>query len=663
MKNILVIPFYKNENYIDNFVKYFSSYQSEYDLFEKICIFNDCPDSPGTTYLKEQCALAKFEYIPNEINLGFLKTANRGFAIAKDFGANLVILNSDTLPHKNAFYELLKCFETDSMIGCVAPRSNNATICNLFSEAIYVDSNAGISEIIEIFEESKKYVPKLSYTPVTNGFCIAIKHNVIRAFKGYSEEFNPGYEEENEFCLRVASHGLRIAIANHSFIAHLEGKSFGLNPGRNELRDKNHENLLKMYPNYYGYLQNYNNEYETKAYQFILKGLRQGTKSIAVDASNLGDYHNGTNKLIIESIRALSSIGHEISVLANKSAFEFHGLNNLKCVSRVDQLDDKKYKHGIRIGQPFNHGSLVTIPSCSIFAINIFFDSIALDCPQIYIENPEIYGIWSKVGMLFSSISFISNHSYEQFKLRLRGQGKNGFFNLIPANIDKITKATEDVNTQGNYALIFGNKFKHKGLEVTLKELPRKIGFYYIVLGDKELFTERNDIKVIQSGNLSDDEIRGLIYGSRFIIIPSFSEGYGYPLVEALSYGKNVYLRNIDCYKEIVKILDKNLEGLIHFVDDFSVLECSHKEIENFNNTNSNYGYVDYINQIIQDAEAPKEFIFDNLCKRMQYLDLMKHDDNLKRYLKNKVYSRYQHIKRLRMARPFIKIIKKYLKK
>jgi GT2 family glycosyltransferase len=651
MKNILIIPFYQNEQYIDNFVKYFSSHQSECDLFEKICIFNDCPDSPGSTYLQEQCALAKFEYIPNEINLGFLKTANRGFAIAKDFGANLVLLNSDTLPHKNAFYELLKCFETDSMIGCVAPRSNNATICNLFSAPFYIESDADLKKIVEVFEESKNYVPQISYAPVTNGFCIAIRCNVIKSFPDYSEEFNPGYEEENDYCLRVSSHGFRIAIANYAFIGHLEGRSFGLNHGRNELKEKNHFLLLQKYSFYNNLLTMHAREYSTKAYASIIAALSRGVNKILVDASNLGPYYNGTNKLIVECVHALASCDYEVDLVVSEEAFSFHGLSEFRGVSRLSAGVQGNYFYGFRIGQPFNHGALVFVPSSAIYGINIFFDSIAIDCPQLYEDHPEIYGIWSICQRLFSHISFISDHSHKQFVLRFGGVIENLYTNLLPRSIESKEIEPMPYLDEKKYALVVGNKFTHKGLEIALKELPRIAGLEYLVISGELNGHNRSDFKFLAAGELSEERMHELYFNCECVIFPSFAEGFGYPVLEALSYGKRIFLRDIDCYREIASGLDVNLINLVSFVDTFSkisISDFSNNKIQSFNRET----YEEYVSNIFGDIEkkSPEDF-FNNLVLKIQLLELIHLQEDPKKSLLRYIKHKYNSLVKIRVLR------------
>lgn len=57
--------------------------------------------------------------------------------------------------------------------------------------------------------------------------------------------------------------------------------------------------------------------------------------------------------------------------------------------------------------------------------------------------------------------------------------------------------------------------------------------------------------RVVETGALSDDEITRLLAGARALLFPSFAEGYGLPLVEALDAGVPVIASNLDVFREI----------------------------------------------------------------------------------------------------------------
>ena len=66
----------------------------------------------------------------NPSNLGFTLTANRGMREARP-GADVVLLNSDTVVTRGWLAALSRCAASDPRIGTITPFSNNAEICSL----------------------------------------------------------------------------------------------------------------------------------------------------------------------------------------------------------------------------------------------------------------------------------------------------------------------------------------------------------------------------------------------------------------------------------------------------------------------------------------------------------------------------------------------------
>ena len=55
---------------------------------------------------------------------------------------------------------------------------------------------------------------------------------------------------------------------------------------------------------------------------------------------------------------------------------------------------------------------------------------------------------------------------------------------------------------------------------------------------------------VLEYGNLPDAEVRRLVKGARALLLPSFAEGFGFPLVEALALGVPVLCSNLAALRE-----------------------------------------------------------------------------------------------------------------
>lgn len=596
-KFIIVIPFFKNEKYIDFFIDWYEANTSEHKLIDQIIIINDCPLNTSE-YLFKKCKENNFKYILNEKNIGFIGSANIGFNIAKSKNKHLILLNSDTFPYGNFLSEFDSCFALDSNLGIIAPRSNNATICNLYNQPRYIKNKNLINKFISDFLKFKKITPKISYAPVVVGFCFCIRNDLLKIFGEFDPIFNFGYEEENDYCLRASKRGIRIGIANHAFVAHFEGRSYTNFKDRDRIKLKNSKILLKKYPYYPKLLLQYSSSINYKIIQKISYSL-DNDEDILIDATNLSAYFNGTNKLICRFIIALNKLGYRIDIIANQAAIKFHKLYRL---SRLKILNKpvKIYKTGIRIGQPFSFSDLNRVPVHSIFSTCIFLDTITDDCSQLSSEIPDLKNIWSMMPHFFTNISFISSYSKDQFVKKFGNDSSRLQVALQPLYTKPvIRKSLHLTESMKEIVLIIGNNFNHKAIDIALRELPVISNRTYFVIGE-DFETQREDVKFFSPGYISEDEMASLMIAAKFVIFPTLSEGFGFPIIEALQYKKHIYCRALPPFIEIYNSINHRLQKFIKFVPDFR-LDGNFIDVKIKKNSKVFFNnYVDYASHILQ---------------------------------------------------------------
>ncbi|HLB66082.1 MAG TPA: glycosyltransferase family 2 protein [Candidatus Saccharimonadales bacterium] len=230
------------------------------DKKHTILIVNDC--GPEADLLEKKIrgatrGIKKFKYFRNDANLGFIKTCNRAVNELDKTDNDILLLNSDTKVTAGFLEEMAGVLYSAGNIGVVSPRSNNATICTIPLSAI---NQKGISadKSYELFKKYSAKFPRRHKVPTGHGFCMLIRRTLIKKYGLFDSVFGRGYGEEVDFCQRIGRQGWASVLANHTYVFHLEAKSFSLETKAQLLKDHN-KIIRNRYPGYKQSVTNYIN--------------------------------------------------------------------------------------------------------------------------------------------------------------------------------------------------------------------------------------------------------------------------------------------------------------------------------------------------------------------------------------------------------------------
>jgi len=184
----------------------------------------------------------------NGANLGFVRTANRGFRLHA--GRDVVLLNSDTVVHGDWLGRLRRVAYSHPAIGTVTPLSNNATILSYPhpDKPGPLPSPAELELLDNLCARfnGEAQAPDL---PSAVGFCMYVRRDCLTEVGLFDEtHWDRGYAEENDFCLRAHALGWRNVAAPNVFVGHSGSASFG--PESAHLIRKNLARLSEFYPDY-----------------------------------------------------------------------------------------------------------------------------------------------------------------------------------------------------------------------------------------------------------------------------------------------------------------------------------------------------------------------------------------------------------------------------
>ncbi|WP_438277302.1 glycosyltransferase family 2 protein [Nitrobacter sp.] len=214
--------------------------------FRILAVDDATPEPELRRHLKELAAAGTIDCLVNEINLGFVGAVNR--ALETIPAGDVVLLNSDTIVPPGFVERLADAAHSAPGIGTVTPLSNNGDIFSFPTPNDFnpMQSYESILEIDRV--ASVANARDVTDVPSGIGFCLYIKRDCLAAIGGLSDNFERGYLEDVDLCLRARAKGFRNVCAPSVYVGHHGSKSF-----RHEKRSlvlRNLDILDRRFPDY-----------------------------------------------------------------------------------------------------------------------------------------------------------------------------------------------------------------------------------------------------------------------------------------------------------------------------------------------------------------------------------------------------------------------------
>ncbi|MCI4588528.1 glycosyltransferase [Sphingobium sp. BYY-5] len=642
MKLDLIIPVYRNVDLVRACLESLTAHLDEIRVHSPtIIVINDSPDDEAVGRYLTECQAAGLVdiYIRNPENVGFVKSVNKGLAIAKKHGAGAILVNSDTITYQNTLSEMVAVLQSDPQIGFVCPRSNNASIATFPQSPHNLSGIATTPEICHIAWESVyRHLPRHTLAPTAVGFYMLISPQVIANFGYLDEEFGIGYEEENDLVMRAGKVGYRAALANHAFAYHAGSASFMLH--EMDLKGQQQSNLQKMtarHPQFLPLVQEFERSPEYRAMTQIknLVPTADGKLKIALNLLTMGSHHNGTNEQNVNILHALDELPHgdfEIYVICDRTAAEFHGLSKLKNIKLRTEIAPV-YAISILLCQPFDLHEVNVMEHLAPINIYGMLDVIALDCGHLHGNNLDggknVYTLWSHIARNANGLFFNSRFSHDIFVSRFsRKYRADDYTRLLPTRLAAYKGRYAGLPTGREHVLVMGNHFAHKAAGITGRIIAEHIPSLSVIVMGAGNGGELRNIRELQAGVVPDSEMNELFATSSVIVLPSYYEGFGLSLLHALTLGKPIVARDIPATREILSSFD-SIEGLFLYFDDQDLPGQIRKAVEFGRSTvverdgidwhEWSKGLFDFATDLIAKSD-----LYDRLMDRIEDGDVMR---------------------------------------
>lgn len=579
MNNVtIVIPVYKDWTTLDICI---ASLKEHLSPKHSVLILNDM--SPEWELMERNILNAikgrnNFRYEKNEQNMGFVKTCNRALQLANP-DTDIFLLNSDTQVTEGFLEEMQEVLYENERHGAVCPRSSNATLLTVpVRKNTTADFSAEASHAI--YQQIRPLLPRRTIIPTGVGFAMLIKRDVLNRFGLFDEVYSPGYNEENDFCMRINQYGYSIVMANHAYVYHFESKSF---EGQRPKLDLEHSAILKKrYPHYSYLVDTYMREKLHPVDYFadlIADGLYE-KKRILFSLYELPAAFNGTAKYsisIYEAFLQLFKDKYDIFLLVNNEADRFHGLSGR--FSNVYHPSDitGTFHVAFSPSQIYNVEHMFILSRTCLKYIFCMQDIISVRSSYLLVRDVERETVFRESIHYCDMMTSISRFSLQDTIAYYRNEFdiRNIPTQVIYHGTDKLYEAEAAPPVQlpfDRYFVVFGNSYKHKFIFPLLETLSGS-KYKIIVIGSSSEGLQKENIYGYVSGGLSDDFIDYVLGHSIGIIFPSIYEGFGLPFLDGMSYRKHIIVNNTELNLELKDYFD-NFKDNVHIFNSLDEIEA-----------------------------------------------------------------------------------------
>lgn len=292
------------------------------------------------------------------------------------------------------------------------------------------------------------------------------------------------------------------------------------------------------------------------------------SKTLLLDATSLAPRYNGIAESVLSLLEGLDRIETDVplTVAVHPEAAAFHRFSER--LRRIEILPPdrlRRYSVGIRLSQPWSFHQVHFLHRVAARNLFLMHDTIAWDI--VYPAPPGLDEVWQTTVRVADALVFNSDFTCERCVERLPAPAPPRPYVLrFPTAPEAYRSATGPRPVTEPYVFVVGNHLDHKALPQTVRTLGKAFPDLRIVALGYEDASVPN-LTGLPSGRLSDAQVEALYAHAEAVVFPSHYEGFGFPMMRGLAYGRTVFVRR----SALVDELAAHYRGpgcLVDFTDD-----------------------------------------------------------------------------------------------
>jgi glycosyltransferase involved in cell wall biosynthesis len=485
-----------------------------------------------------------------------VEACSAALAMAGDAERALLVLLGDVEPGCEAVGVLLDAIEADPMIGFACPRFTGTGHNSLARLDV-----GGDRAIDQLPRRLLAELPETYLVADGPSRCLLIKPVILANFGELDTRFRTVAAALWHYIVRARRCGFRTLVCNRAVVA-ATSTTRPCPPCTVTLRslpEADRVLLRELVPD----VERAHEEFGTGAIAPVESRLARAMPqaygarpSLLLDVRNVNPGMNGTAMAALGICGGLHALrtAWDVTLLASRDAHAFHKLEALYPDWHVLHTPpDRQFTAAVRLSQPWHTQEMVDLHTYAAYNIYLFLDTISWDIA--YVAPRHLDGTWHFMADQADGLLFISEFTRDRFYRRFAtGAAVPGFVSYLSFDPNDylhpdVRPAADEADEDGPIFII-GNDYDHKDVTRTIELLTDAFPYQEIVaLGAEKSSLPR--VTALQSGKLSELDIHRLYAGARMVVFPSFYEGFGFPILTTLAYGRTLIARRSTLLDEI----------------------------------------------------------------------------------------------------------------
>jgi len=494
----------------------------------------------------------------------------RAFSRAARLGRHLAVVLGDLLPANQVLKSLIKEFDRDPLFGTVQPRFADVATDHVWLLPGHME---GVTGRPKLTRTGLSKLPTSTITAELLAVCTVVRREVVMEIDKTDYGLETTLGTFRLLLCQARRRGFRNLVVNHLVLgSHLPYVRIYPSPPKTDM-----DRLRNVYPDI-ARGEAWNANLSQRRLEAILASFGADDagerRRMLLDCRGLIGEHSGTSHNILGLLGGFHALENkwEFDLLSSWSAAEFHQLR--KHYPKFKLLTDQPegtYAAAVLLNQPW---ALSTVDELHRHALLVAFnmlDTISWD--TLYKCDESLDALWRFVARFSDCLFFNSEFTRERFTTRFPPETRVAecvtYLSMNAADLVDRLAVQEPV---GEHILIFGNDYDHKDVRRTAQLLVNAFPFNKIIaFGIEDV--EAPNVVAMGSGQIDQKVLNRLMASARVIVVPSFYEGFGMPVVEGLAYGRPVVVRESPLWHEIAQRL--RLPGqLVPFDNAASLVEA-----------------------------------------------------------------------------------------